>query len=259
MRRKVGWQVMDFFHNPELNDRFIKRAKNAAGKKDVVQRVLKMIPRIVKKELVDLLSHCRKYRSDIEILVVPHYKNYRHPIIIFQGAYADKYTQTNGQQERWQINKPVLYNNRFYTAKEIFGFHYCPFGCATCDIKITQIPYHQYFLSQLDNTADGFSQHRRDVLQPIKDLLKKQGVIEETRGKIKKKDEIKVNRDRFIINQFKEITKKTNRKRPLPIAIIQKRWTAKINSMFPDDPEKAEGYYCSDTIIRRAIKSYTKK
>jgi nitrogen regulatory protein PII-like uncharacterized protein len=83
--------------------------------------------------------------------------------------------------------------------------------------------------------------------------------LEEKRGKIKKKDKIHKLRQEFIIEQYKKIVKKTKRKYPLPISIIQERWSDKLNELFENSPAEAEKYNISDATIRRIIKSYIKK
>ena len=81
-------------------------------------------------------------------------------------------------------------------------------------------------------------------ITPVRDALRKLDLLEEVRGKLKKNDKSKKERDRKIIKLYKEIVAKTKKKRPYP-----------IKSIF----HKLEDYEISFATIRRVLDSCTKK
>ena len=96
-------------------------------------------------------------------------------------------------------------------------------------------------------------------ITPVRNQLRQLGLIKELRGKIKPKEKIIVQRNEFIIAEYKRICKKTRKKKPLPIKKIQERWTDELSRLFPDEPQKADKYGVSDATIRRVLKNYIKK
>jgi hypothetical protein len=83
-----------------------------------------------------------------------------------------------------------------------------------------------------------------NYITPVRDALRRIGLIEETRGKLKKQSISRRERNKKIIAIYREIVSKTKKKRPYPINIIFKRLT---------------DYELSFATIRRVLDKYTKK
>lgn len=98
-----------------------------------------------------------------------------------------------------------------------------------------------------------------EFITPVRNILRRLGIIKETRGKYKKRGKIILLRDKFMVNEYKRIIKETKRKKPLPIKILQRRWTEELIRIFPDNPEGADKYGVSDATVRRVLKKCIKK
>ena len=81
-------------------------------------------------------------------------------------------------------------------------------------------------------------------IKPVRDALRKLGLLKETRGKFKKEDVKKKVRNKRIIDAYKEIVSKTKKKRPYPVNSI-------FNKLIDDN--------MSFSTIRRVLDNFTKK
>jgi hypothetical protein len=77
-----------------------------------------------------------------------------------------------------------------------------------------------------------FKIHSPKYITPIRNLFREIGLLLEKRGKFKKIDKNKKQRDRLIITLYKEIVKKTKRKKPFPIRIIYDKLPPDIEVSF---------------------------
>lgn len=111
-----------------------------------------------------------------------------------------------------------------------------PKGCFEVSLKYV---FDSRYRALLHKKAD------KERVKVAKKILCSYGFDEDKRGKSPRKNPVREERNRSIINSYKEIVKKTKKKNPYPIKSIQRKL-----------PHK---YDVSDATIRRVLDSYTKK
>jgi hypothetical protein len=135
----------------------------------------------------------------------------------------------------------ILHKHKFIEDKEEKMNYITKYDHQICTLpsfSIAQILNKEY--------SDVYS---KKYLTPIRNLFRDVGILPEKRGKKKSIGETKKYLRKFLVKEYKAIQKK----KPLPIKILQKRLEAEINRMFPDEPKEAEKYYWGDSTIRRIV------
>ena len=89
-------------------------------------------------------------------------------------------------------------------------------------------------------------------IQPIKNLLRQYGCLEEKRGKTKKTNEVAERRNKYIIKQYK-LLKHTKR---FPIATIKQRLAKEGERLYLNDDAKRKRFIVDDITIRKILKAY---
>lgn len=138
----------------------------------------------------------------------------------------------------------VLHNNEIiFGSREAYSKY-----CGYCDLTTDPITIVEnnwvknspvFFVASILNSK-GIKVNSPKYLTPIKNLFREVGLLDETRGKLKKESINKINRDKLIIQLYKEIVKKTKKRKPLPIKSIY---------------QKLPNYDVSFATIRRVLKN----
>jgi len=166
-------------------------------------------------------------------------------VVIFpQAVYCGK----NGIYE---IDEPILYDGVFYSLDDFIAESPGIYLKDNEELFVRYVFSLPYFLLSSNEVKD----FNKLFLTPIKAKIIKTGYYPEGRGTKKKPSPIRVERDKFIINEYK----KARRKKPFPIAIIKQRMTQKAHKEFKDDTKSFEEYNCNDITIRRVLQRYTNK
>jgi len=84
-----------------------------------------------------------------------------------------------------------------------------------------------------------------EYVRPIRDFFRRINLLDEKRGKIKKKDPITSYLDEFLIKEFTAVKKK----KPLPIKFLQEKLTEEVIKK-----NFSEKYFWSDITIRRKLR-----
>jgi hypothetical protein len=151
----------------------------------------------------------------------------------------------------YEIDEPVLYDGVFYSLDDFIA------KSPAIALKDNQELFVRYVFSlpffMLE--TDEVNEFRKLYLTPIKNMIVKTGVYPEGRGKEKKQNPIRAERDKFIISEYKRIP----RKKPFPIAIIKQRLIQKAQKEFKDDTKRFNEFNCNDITIRRTLQRYTNK
>ena len=161
-------------------------------------------------------------------------KNYDLSITIHKGQIITeqgnpiRYAQYNDcEQKVYAVieNKPVSVGN--YIKKNKYELYHSP-----C----------RKFL--IDNILDPNIKSEPVYIALIRNFFRRYGILQEKRGKFKKVNEIRQERDKLIIELYQDIIRKTKRRKPLPITNIYNRLT---------------NYEVSFSTIRRVLNNFIKK
>jgi hypothetical protein len=151
----------------------------------------------------------------------------------------------------YEIEEPILYDGMLYSLDDFISR--CPILRLDEDQELfVRYVFSLPFFMLETNEVNDF---KRLYLTPIKNKIVETGFYSDNRGKIKKRDPIRDERDKFIIEQYRKIP----RKKRFPIAIIKRRLIQKAQKEFKDDERRFDTYDCTDITIRRVLERYTKK
>jgi hypothetical protein len=103
----------------------------------------------------------------------------------------------------------------------------------------------------------GIFQIDKNQFQLAKNVLRKYGLIEERRGKIRNISPDKKYSREFVVRKFLGM----KRKKPLPIRTLQALLDKEVSKRYPKDSDeaKADKLKVSDSTIRRWVKPFIKK
>ena len=172
-------------------------------------------------------------------------KNLSNSIIIFPQ------TVSCNKKDLYEIEEPILYKEAFYSLDN-FIIKYRNLRPQTDDNMFGTYVFSLPFFMLSPEEINYF---RRLYLTPIRNRIVEAGVYPEVRGKGKNKSLARVERDKFIIKEYKSI----GRKKPLPVTEISNRLSIIAMKEFDPGSVKYKEFNCKDITIRRVLQRYTAK
>ncbi len=221
--------------------------------------------------LEDYLEYCKDNKIDFDVYIIPpigKFKRYKDAITIFpisrdiinaiDNAFGNNIDVDNSLLEIINVYNQLLYRNKLYNPVQFFK-----------DSRSTNLEEMlerlnppvliKLSFSLLSLSTELFNKTKQKYLTPIRKFLSGIGIIDEPRGKNKIKYKIILKeRNLFIISAYKDICKKTKKRKPFPIASIQRRIDAYVNEKGYKGIRRKK-FMISDMQIRRILQNYIKK